>query len=461
MQQKSFYRVLFILLAAVLNFAQPLALADASTASAAKLQRETPLTGAVKAYEYALSNGLTVVLIPSERAPLVSVYHWVKGGSLHESPGITGIAHLFEHMMFRPLKAGEVPFWESAKKLGASVNANTRFESTVYTSSVESKNLFPLLKLESDRFKNFKVTKDLLDVERKAVWSEYSTKLDADPEVDRWFHVYTAGFAKHAYGWMIVGYREDLEKITAENCNDFFARVYKPNNVGLFISGPMDRLKVLAQVEKLYGDWKPGSTTALPAPYQHDGKAVLAEGKLEAKSRSVLVGFRIPTFAADNFASFGLLNHILFGSRNSLATKRLVHEKKLVSSADSFNFEYDNGMLKVDLALLPGTSQKTALEELLAIRGDFANLTDEQLAAYKREQRITLAEAVQRNEVLNEQVALHWGKYGSVSALSTALGGDTSISKSISKSDLLAIMDKYIVNENIVAVTNKGARASL
>ena len=109
-----------------------------------KLIKEVRLRDKVTAAQYELANGLTVVLLPNKLAPLTSVYHWVKAGSLHETPGITGIAHLFEHMMFRPLTPDEPTFFMKVKKLGVAANAFTEFAMTVYTSTVPTKNLHEL-----------------------------------------------------------------------------------------------------------------------------------------------------------------------------------------------------------------------------------------------------------------------------------------------------------------------------
>jgi len=415
--------------------------------------QEWPLLGELKAYEEVLENGLTVVLIPNMRAPTVSVYHWVKGGSLHETQGITGIAHLFEHMMFRPVRPGEPNFHDKVQKLGGEENASTRFESTVYTSTVPPRFLPDLLKVESERFKNLRVTDDLLNVERKAVWSEYSTKMDSNPVFDLWYQVYALGFPKHPLGWHIIGERADLDKINARDCNDFFARIYRPNNVGLFISGSFDRKKIMPLVRRFYGDWRKGPVAKLPPEFKHEGGFVKGEGKLESRIQQMLVGFRTPLLTVDNAEGFSLLNHVLFGSQFSLARKRLVHEKKFVSDVSDFNFDYDNGMLKAFLTLLPSATSEGVVDELLALRVDVAALKEEEFAAYKREYRISLAEAARRNEVLNDLAAQHWGRFGSLSTLARTFKSESTLTKA----DLQALIDRYFIKDNAVVITSKQA----
>ncbi|MFN8943964.1 MAG: M16 family metallopeptidase, partial [Pseudobdellovibrionaceae bacterium] len=302
------------------------------------------LNDSITAEEYQLPNGLNVILIPNKKAPSSWVYHWVKAGSLHEKPGVTGIAHLFEHMMFRPLSKKAKPFFDQVKELGGSANANTRYHATVYLTNVPNENLKQLLKLEADRFQKMKVTDDLLNVERKAVWSEYSTKFDSNPFIDLWFHLYQVGFPNHPFGWTVVGSREDLEKINAKDSNDFFAKYYKPNNIGLFVAGDFDSEKIKKIILANYGKWKRGKDSVLPRAFVAPGKITQGLGKLPSQSRNALIGFRFQFWSADKAAEFEIGSYILAGSRFSLNEKRLKDQLKIVSYIEPFNLEYDPGL---------------------------------------------------------------------------------------------------------------------
>ncbi|NJO12598.1 MAG: insulinase family protein [Gammaproteobacteria bacterium] len=234
---------------------------SASAHAAVALKQKLELRGGAKVYEYVLPNQLTLIIIEKPDAPLTSIYHWVKAGSLDETPGITGIAHLFEHMMFRPLAPEEPSFDDKVNKFGASINANTRFESTVYTTTIPTRHLATVLQAEAARFKGLKVTDELLNIEREAVRSEYQTGLDTNPILDFWYTTYIKSFPEHPLGWQIVGVREDLDKIKAADCNAFFAKHYRPNNTGLIIGGAVSAPQVLRLVEASYGDWGAGAQT--------------------------------------------------------------------------------------------------------------------------------------------------------------------------------------------------------
>ncbi|CAB5112655.1 hypothetical protein D3OALGB2SA_2498 [Olavius algarvensis associated proteobacterium Delta 3] len=423
-----------------------------SLASGVTLVQTVEVRKGLNAYQYQLDNGLTVVLIPNQAAPLTTICHWVKAGSLHETPGVTGIAHLFEHMMFRPLKPGTPSFFERAARLGVQVNANTRFGSTVFTSTVPQINLEQMLKLEADRFTKLVVTPELLRIEKEAVRSEYSTKFDADPVFDLWYSIYVAGFPGHPYGWMIIGFREDLDNISAADCNAFFKKYYTAKNTGLFIGGNFDHNDVLEIVVRYYGEWTPGVETALPEAYQHkeDGY-IFKSGRIVSQSPMLLAGYRIPEYDGENHLLLKLADHILFDSDYSLAKDRLMYEKKVVSSIDSFNFDYDRSMLKAMMLLMPGVSIKSVVHELNELPNDFRSLSDEEFSTYLREFQIEAAEAMFRNMSLVSLLSLSWGKFGDIRHI-TDLAREPA---SITKAALQTFIDTYVTKNNMVVVMNK------
>jgi zinc protease len=415
------------------------------------LEKTVTVRAGITTYQYRLANGLTVVLTPNPSAPAVSLFHWVKAGSLHETPGITGIAHLFEHMMFRPVAPGRPGFWKGIKVLGGGANASTRFTATLYTTSVPSDRLAEALKLEAERFQKLTVTDALLDIERKAVWSEYSTKMDTDPQVDLWDAIYRVGFPGHPYGWMVIGAREDLAKIKAEDCNRFFARYYIPGNTGLFVAGNFSREAALRWIVDAYSPWKAGDASRLPPPYAAPRKFVLAQGKIAAASRDLLAGYRVPEFDGHNHHLMAFANHVLYSSSYSLARRRLKDRLKMVSDVESFNYSYDSGMMKAFAVLLPGVSYDAVVAELGRLVDDFAALGADEYDAYLREYQVQRAEAILSNETLNESLALSWGKYGDPAFLAEV----TRAPLPLPRQQVLAFLKKYLVKDNMVVVVHK------
>jgi len=414
--------------------------------------REFPLEirEQVSIYNYKLENGLDVYITKNPKAPVVSVYHWVKAGSLHEKKGITGIAHLFEHMMFRPVHKDDVGFFDKITSLGGSANANTRYMATVYTTTVPGQHLEALLKLEADRFQNLKVTDELLNVERKAVWSEYSTKFDTNPVIDIWGRIYEVAYPGHPYEWTIIGYRQDLEKINAKDSNAFFDTFYRPNNTGLFISGDVDPDQTMKIVRKYYANWKAGKKTALPAEFAKPTTFLQTKGKIASPSKQVLIGFRTKEEARSPL-EYMFLNHILFGSANSLGEKRIKQSMKLASAVSDFNYDYDSGMIKGFMVLLPKATINQVTTEVLKLKADIEKLNEENFNAYKQEFITSVLEGTLRNESLNEALALSWGKY---SDLNIFIDWDKNI-RGLQKDSIVKLLNEFYTKNNMIVVTTK------
>ena len=413
--------------------------------------KKIQLNESITAEEYQLPNGLNIILIPNKKAPSSWVYHWVKAGSLHEKPGITGIAHLFEHMMFRPLTKGAKPFFDQVKELGGSANANTRYQATVYLTNVPNENLPQLLKIEASRFQKMKVTDDLLNVERKAVWSEYSTKFDSNPFIDLWFHLYQIGFPDHPFGWTVVGAREDLEKINAKDCNEFFSKYYKPNNIGLFVGGDFDPVKMKKVIQSAYGGWKKGETATLPTPFNPPGKMIQGLGKLPAQAKNALIGFRVPFWSAENAAEFELGSYLLLGSRFSLAEKRLKDQLKIVSYIEPFNLEYDPGLFKFLVILNPKSTLDQVIQESInVVQSDLKKMPEDEFQAHVQNYQTKMKEASLRNEGMISEAVDIWGRYGKLEIYADLLNKPLQIKKE----QLIRFYEPLFKKENMVVVTS-------
>lgn len=352
--------------------------------------------------------------------------------------------------MFRPLSKGAQGFDALIRHLGGEINASTRYGATVYTSTVSNGKLKEALKLESDRFRKLKVSDELLKLEREAVRSEYSMVIDSQPMMDLWFTLFRKGFPQHPYGSTIAGERADLDKISAKDCNEFFQKYYKPNNIGLFIAGDFDLEQAKAWVFENYIAWERGETPLPTPPFENKG-FVQAEGNLPSQANTLLMGYRLKPLTEENFTLFTLADHILVESSNSVAKNRLVYQAKLATGTSSFNISYDFGLSEYVLELRPGVKFDQAIDEFLKLPADVEKLSDEEYAAYLAEYRYRKADSVLRNIELNESLALHWGKYGSAQALVRNLKKPPQIPKL----EMVAYLKELLTKHNLIAVTNK------
>jgi predicted Zn-dependent peptidase len=390
------------------------ALAALLLAIAAPAQAETvQYAPGLPMQRHVLPNGLTVLLLPLKGSPVTTYHTWVKAGSRDEKPGITGIAHLFEHMMFRPVHPDAKSYFDQASALGMRYNASTRFNATDYWATFTPASLPKVVAMESDRIEHLHVTKEMLDVEREAVRSEYSTKLDAVPTIDLWFQIYRLAFGSHPYGWHIVGQREDLDRITAEDCNKFFEANYAPNNTMIAVAGPIDPKATLDLIQKSYGGWHTASTKPAwsnPAPV--GTQPLVGKGKLPAPTKYILIGYRTPERTQPDRLAQDLTHYLLFNESTSLVGKRLRDEKHLASESDAFNTFYDIALSKLLVVPNPGVSPDTIVNEVQDAIAGFKQLPDVDFEAQKRAYSTYLRETQLTTHSITNALGLAWAYDG-------------------------------------------------
>lgn len=402
-------------------------------------------------YRYVLPNGLTVLLLPLKNATITTMHTWVRAGSRNEKPGITGIAHLFEHMMFRPVKPGEKSYFDQAAALGLSYNASTRFNATDYYDAFTPETLPQVVAMEANRFRNMKVTPELLKVEREAVRSEYSTKFDANPMIDLWFWVYKLGFGNHPYGWHIIGQREDLDRITAQDANRFFQQHYVPNNTLIAIAGPIDPAATMKLINQHFGSWKRGPEPKAWTNVPPMGQApVVGEGKLKSPSKYMLIGYRTPERTAPDRLAHDLASYILFNGQNSLVYKHLLDKRAIASVADGFNTFYDIGLDKILVLPNPGVSPETIHAELQSAIASFKNLSATDFEAYRRAYATDLRESQLKTHDVTAALGRAWAYDGD---FRHAFTDDEALLKLPKSAVAAAIAKTYQPKNRVTAIT--------
>jgi predicted Zn-dependent peptidase len=383
-----------------------------ATASPASPAKAVAAPGA-RITEAHLPNGLTILAMPIPHSTVVTMHTWVKAGSRDEKPGITGIAHLFEHMMFRPVAKGAKSYYDQAAALGLEYNASTRFNATDYYDTFAPDQLSKVVAMEATRFKQMHVTDQMLDLEREAVRSEYSTKFDASPMIDLWFWIYRYAFPNHPYRWHIVGYREDLDRIKATDANRFYAANYTPNNAIVVVAGAIDAKKAIAEVSRAFGPWKRGPAKPawkVPVPM---GKApVEGEGKLGAPSKYMLIGYRVPERTAPDRLAQDLAEYILFEGKDGLVPKRLLDDTHVAGVADGFNTGYDIGLAKLLVLPNPGVSRARIQDEIVRAIAGFDKLSAADFEAYRQAYAVQLRESQLKSHGVTSALGRAWAYDG-------------------------------------------------
>ena len=285
--------------------------------------------------KYRLGNGLDVILFEDHRLPLVAVNLWYHVGPANERPGLTGFAHLFEHMMFEGSKyVGEKAHFPYLEAAGASsINGSTDFDRTNYFETLPSNQLELALWLESDRmgFLLEKLDGERLENQRDVVRNERRQNIENAPYGLVQEELFHQLFPKeHPYHASIIGSHEDIEAARLDDVRSFFRLYYAPNNASLAIAGDIDPVKTRELVEKYFGPILPGPPVPRPAvevPLIASEKRVVVGDQVELP-RVYLAWLTDPIFSQGD-AECDLIARILGGGKSSRLYKSLVYEKRI------------------------------------------------------------------------------------------------------------------------------------
>ena len=200
-----------------------------------------------------LANGMQIIVWPDHNIPNVALYNWVHVGSRNEGTGTTGLAHFFEHMMFNGTsKHAHGDFDRLMEAQGASNNAYTTQDVTVYHDWFPSSALELVFELESDRIANLAFVPDVVENERKVVYSERRLRVEDSNAALLDEQVQATAFLAHPYRIPTIGWPSDIQSWTMADLQNFFRSYYAPNNCTLILVGAVDAEQVFALAQKYF-----------------------------------------------------------------------------------------------------------------------------------------------------------------------------------------------------------------
>jgi zinc protease len=289
--------------------------------------------GSETVHRWSLGNGLTVLVLVDDSAPIVTYYTWFKVGSRHEHPGKTGLAHLFEHLMFNETE--NLPYQEFDRKLeenGAESNAATWVDWTYYYESLPADRLKLAVQLEAERMARLVLREQQVSSEKEVVANERRYRVDDDVEGAANELLYKTAFAKHPYGWPTIGWMEDIQGFTPEDCAAFYRTFYAPNNATLVVAGDVRERDVLLAIRDHYGaiprqDIPPEDI--VPEPPQLEMREL--EVRKPTATEKLLLAFKGPALGDADHATLSVLSEVLFGGRASRLYRSLVVERELAT----------------------------------------------------------------------------------------------------------------------------------
>jgi zinc protease len=318
-----------------------------------------------------LKNGLEVILLEDHRLPLVAVNIWYHVGPANERPGLTGFAHLFEHMMFEGSKyVGEKAHFMHLEAAGASsINGTTDFDRTNYFETLPSNQLELALWLESDRMGFLLETLDerKLENQRDVVRNERRQSVESAPYglvQEELFHQLFPG--DHPYYASVMGSHADIEAAQLSDVRDFFQLHYAPNNASLAIVGDIDPAKTRDLVEKYFspipaGKPVPRAVIATP-PIASEKRAVVQD---QVELPRVYMAWITDPFFSQSDAECDLIARILGGGKSSRLYRSLVYEKRIAQDIAAQQYSLALGsVFSIEATAKPGV-QPEQLENVI------------------------------------------------------------------------------------------------
>ena len=213
-----------------------------------------PLKAQEMVTDFVLDNGMQVVVVEDHRAPVAMHMVWYKAGSADEPPGVSGIAHFLEHLMFKgtdTLESGE--FSKVVAENGGRDNAFTSYDYTAYHQRVAADRLELMMRMESDRMINLRLTEGEVLTERDVIIEERNQRTENSGGALFQEQRMAAQFINHHYGIPIIGWRHEMEDLSMRDAFDFYEDFYAPNNAILVVAGDVEPDSVKALAEKYYG----------------------------------------------------------------------------------------------------------------------------------------------------------------------------------------------------------------
>lgn len=343
-----------------------------------------------------LDNGMEVVIIEDHRAPVVVHMLWYRAGSADERPGVSGVAHFLEHLLFQGTKTmapGELS--RVVAENGGTDNAFTSYDQTAYYQRVAADRLGLMMQMEADRMVNLQLGEEEIRTEREVIIEERNQRTENDPGALMREQARAAQFLNHRYGVPIIGWRHEMVGLDLDAALDYYQTYYAPNNAVLIVAGDVQPDEVLALAREHYGplppnaDLKPRMRPQEP-PQTAARRMVFEDPRVSQPYliRSYLAPERDPG-AQEKAAALVLLSEVLGGGQTSVLNEKLQFDQKIAVYAGASYGDTSLDDTTFSLVLVPaeGVSLQEAEDAMDAAVAEFmaTGVDPEQLARIKRQ----------------------------------------------------------------------------
>jgi zinc protease len=357
--------------------------------------------------KFVLDNGLRVIIHPDESTPMVAVNVLYNVGARDESPDKTGLAHLFEHLMFGGSENIE-DFDDPIQRAGGENNAFTNNDITNFYDIIPAQNLEVALWLESDRMLSLKFDEEVLEVQRKVVIEEFKESCLNRPYGDVWHHIADMAYKVHPYQWPTIGkIPKHVEEATLADVKDFYQKFYNPNNAILTLAGNVSLEEGRRLAEKWFGDIPRGINPVRRLPQEPPQKKLQQRiNQAKVPVDALYLAFHSPGRSEADFYVSDILSDILGNGSSARLYRKLLKEKQVVNQIDCYvTGSMDPGLFIIEARPAEGVSLEEVEQhiwtELSLIRHELVSERELQKLKNKIESTLLFSEMSVLNKAMN------------------------------------------------------------
>ena len=399
---------------------------------------------------FTLKNGMKIMVLEDDSIPNANMYIFWKVGSRNEYPGITGLSHFFEHMMFNGAKKyGPKQFDRVMEAAGGANNAYTSENITAYTNWFPSSSMEVIFDLEADRIEHLAIDSKMVESERGVVTSERTTGLENSNFRMLLEQVKGSAFRAHPYSWGVIGHQSDIDNWSMEDLTTYHKTYYAPNNAVVVIAGDVTVTEVKRLAKKYFEP-----ISAQPAPRKvhtveppQTGERRVYVQKESATSANILLGFHVPETQHEDYYPLSMLASILGDGQSSRLYRAIVDDKQLATSVftympDSFDpnmfYIYATAANGIDASKL----EEAMIVEINKIMAD--GVKEKELTKVKNLAQVDFYRTLSTINGKANTLGTYELFFGSHSKMFSAI---SDMSK-VSKKDIQRVAKEYLVRSN-------------
>jgi zinc protease len=407
-----------------------------------------------------LPNGLRLITVPTDFPNIVAVYIVVQTGSRNEvEPGLSGFAHLFEHLMFRgTAEYSTEKYNQTLNRIGASSNASTSDDLTVYHTTFSKEDLDTVLEMEADRFQHLKYAEPEFKTESLAVLGEYN-KSSASPFSKLGEAMQDTAYERHTYKHTTMGFLKDIQDMPNqyEYSLKFFDRYYRPEYTTILVVGDVKAKAVRAMVDKYWGGWKRGSYhPEIPAEPPQEGARSAHVDWPSPTLPIIAIAYKGPAYSdtTAETAALDALASLAFSATSDLYQKLVVQEQKADALSADAPDNVDPGLFQIAARVKNGKDMDYVRDQILATVKQFRETPVDaaKLDTVRKRLRYQLALSMDNSDT----IAIILSKYVALRRTPETLNALFDQYAKLTPADIQKAAAKYLVEKGQTIVTLTG-----